>query len=92
MYQTKLQKLYGLLLLAECFINLGDATEASGCILESSTIFPLSPDVLYMVCTPGYGLRYMFCVPCFNSWICALLCSAKFFKKHKCVISDKTKA
>ncbi|XP_057315075.1 tetratricopeptide repeat protein 7B-like [Hydractinia symbiolongicarpus] len=36
------------LLTAECFIHLGDATEASGCILEASSIFPLSPDVLYM--------------------------------------------
>ena len=43
-------KLYFVFHTAECFINLEDATEAGGCILESSAIFPLSPDVLYMVC------------------------------------------
>ncbi|XP_066921148.1 tetratricopeptide repeat protein 7B-like [Clytia hemisphaerica] len=36
------------LITAECFINLEDATQAGGCILEASSIFPLSPDVLYM--------------------------------------------
>lgn len=35
--------------LAECFINVGDTTEASSCLLEAAAVFPLSPDVLYMV-------------------------------------------
>lgn len=38
-----------LLVLAECFINVGDTTEASSCLLEAAAVFPLSPDVLYMV-------------------------------------------
>ena len=38
-----------LLFLAECFINVGDTTEASSCLLEAAAVFPLSPDVLYMV-------------------------------------------
>ncbi|XP_047133627.1 tetratricopeptide repeat protein 7B isoform X1 [Hydra vulgaris] len=36
------------LITAECFIEIGDSTQASGCLLEAHSKFPLSPDVLYM--------------------------------------------